>query len=106
MGEIDVHALKQMLDHGEVIYLVDVREPWEHGIAALPGSVLLPLAQLADRAAEVKPPEGALVVAYCHHGIRSRHAAALLERIGHRAVSLKGGIDHWSLAIDRALPRY
>jgi adenylyltransferase/sulfurtransferase len=106
MSEIDVHALKQMLDDGQAIYLLDVREPWEHTIAALPGSTLVPLAQLADRAGEVKPPEGALVVAYCHHGIRSLHAAALLGRIGHRAVSLKGGIDHWSLAIDRALPRY
>jgi adenylyltransferase/sulfurtransferase len=106
MTEIDVHALKDLIDRKQPLLLLDVREPWEHEVAALPGSQLIPLAELPARATEVCPPEGAPVIAYCHHGIRSRHAAAILERIGVRAVSLRGGIDHWSLAIDRTLPRY
>jgi rhodanese-related sulfurtransferase len=101
--QIDVATLKAMIDRGDAIYLVDVRQPWEHQIAHLPNDVLVPLDQLPGSLA---PPEGALVVAYCHHGVRSLHAAAMLERIGLKVVSLAGGIDAWSLQIDREMPRY
>jgi adenylyltransferase/sulfurtransferase len=98
---------------GESVYLVDVRQPWEHELVHLPNDVLMPLDQLQDRhlagdlADELAPPEGSLVVAYCHHGIRSLNAAALLEAMGHaRVASLAGGIDRWSIEIDPSLPRY
>ena len=105
--QISVHELDHMLKAGEPVYLVDVRQPWEHDIAALPGDVLLPLPELVERADEIRPPVGALVVAYCHHGIRSLSAAALLEQLGHgRVASLRGGVDAWSIAIDPSLPRY
>jgi adenylyltransferase/sulfurtransferase len=105
--EISVRELEQKLRAGELVYLVDVRKPWEHETAALSGSVLVPLDELLDRADEIHPPEGAWVVAYCHHGVRSLSAAVLLEQLGHRKVaSLRGGIDAWSLEIDPRLPRY
>jgi rhodanese-related sulfurtransferase len=105
-NQIGVRDLKTLFDRGEPVYLVDVRQPWEHERAALPNSVLVPLDRLAVQHADIAPPEGALVVAYCHHGIRSLHAAAMLERIGLRVVSLAGGIDAWSLEIDPTVPRY
>ena len=105
-NQIGVRDLKAMLDRGDPVYLVDVRQPWEHERAALPNSVLVPLDRLADLHDEIVPPAGALVVAYCHHGIRSLNAAAMLERIGHRVVSLAGGIDRWSIEIDPQIPRY
>lgn len=104
--QIGVRDLKALIDRGEPVYLVDVRQPWEHERAALPGSVLVPLDRLAEEHDEIAPPEGALVVAYCHHGIRSLNAAAMLERIGWSVVSLAGGIDAWSLEIDPTVPRY
>src|SRR5262249_11202720 len=105
--EISVVQLKERLDSGEAIYLVDVRQPWEHETAALPNSLLLPLDQLVVRAEEVTPPTDATVVVYCHHGIRSLSGAALLERLGFREVfSLAGGIDAWSLLVDPTVPRY
>jgi adenylyltransferase/sulfurtransferase len=102
--QLRVEELKRRIDAGEPVYLVDVRQPWEHEIAALPGSVLVPLPELPERLDEVEPPPGALVVVYCHHGVRSLSGAALLERLG--AVSLAGGIDAWSLHIDPSVPRY
>ena len=102
--QIQVEELRRRLAAGEPTYLVDVRQPWEHELAALPASLLLPLPELAERLDEVAPPEGALVVVYCHHGVRSLSGASLLER--HGAVSLAGGIDAWSLRIDPAVPRY
>jgi len=92
---------------GESIYLVDVRQQWEHDLVRLPDDVLVPLDQLADRADEITPPDGALVVTYCHHGIRSLNAAAILQQLGHSNVaSLAGGIDAWSQLIDPSVARY
>jgi rhodanese-related sulfurtransferase len=104
--QISVRDLKTRLEAGEPTYLVDVRQEWEHATAALPDQVLIPLDQLQDRMDEVKPPAGALVVAYCHHGVRSLNAAHLLSQAGIDAVSLHGGIDLWSQQIDPKIPRY
>jgi adenylyltransferase/sulfurtransferase len=105
--EIDAAELARKRAAGEPLYLLDVRQPWEHEAAALPDSTLVPLPELPHRAAEVRPPPGALVVVYCHHGIRSLAAAALLERLGCAdVVSLRGGIDAWSRDVDPAVPRY
>jgi rhodanese-related sulfurtransferase len=105
--QIHVLDLAEKLAAGEPVYLLDVRQPWEHQTAALPGSVLIPLNELPARAEEVKPPKGSLVVVYCHHGIRSLSGAALLERSGiPNAVSLAGGIDAWSALVDPKVPRY
>ncbi len=85
--------------------LLDVREQGEAAIAALPGSVLIPLRQLASRLGELDA--GARTVVYCHHGVRSAHALDLLQRSGFRRVRhLEGGIDAWSRDIDPTVPRY
>jgi len=106
--QISVRELKALLDAGAPpVELVDVRQPWEHEVCALPSSRLVPLDQLAARVDEARPSvEGALVVVYCHHGVRSLHAAALLERVGVPAVSLAGGIDAWSRLVDPSVPTY
>src|SRR5262245_56134682 len=105
--QIGVKDLAVRMANGERIYLVDVRQPWEHDTAALPDSVLIPLNELVERVQEVRPPEGALVVAYCHHGIRSLSAAAILEQAGlANVVSLAGGIDAWARLVDPGVPRY
>jgi adenylyltransferase/sulfurtransferase len=106
MMEIRPEELARRLRSGERIYLLDVRQEWEHQTARLPGDALIPLPELASRLDEVKP-EGALLVAYCHHGIRSLGAAAFLRNAGFpAAVSLAGGIDLWSQVIDPTVPRY
>jgi adenylyltransferase/sulfurtransferase len=105
--QIQVRELAAKMAAGEPVYLLDVRQPWEHETAALPGSVLIPLDELVARAGEVRPPEGALVVVYCHHGIRSLSGAALLEQMGiANPLSLAGGIDAWSHHVDPKVPRY
>jgi adenylyltransferase/sulfurtransferase len=105
--EIDVEQLSARRSAGEPCYLLDIRQAWEHETAALPDSQLIPLDQLLARAAEVRPPLGVPLIVYCHHGIRSWTAAAMLERLGFRDVaSLAGGIDAWSLRIDPNVPRY
>ena len=105
--QIHPEALAKKLAAGEPVYLLDVREPWEHATAQLPDSTLIPLGELPERIAEVDPPPGVTVVVYCHHGIRSLSGAAILEMNGIRgAFSLSGGIEAWSELVDPTVPRY
>jgi rhodanese-related sulfurtransferase len=100
-------TLAKKLDAGEPVYLLDVRQPWEHEYSQLPNSTLIPLGELPERLSEVEVPEGAAVVVYCHHGVRSLSGAAILEANGFgEAFSLAGGIEAWSLLIDPSVPRY
>jgi rhodanese-related sulfurtransferase len=99
--------LAAKLAAGEPVWLLDVRQPWEHDTAALPDSTLIPLGELPLRLDEVQPPDGAQVVVYCHHGIRSLSGAAILAQAGFAdATSLAGGIDAWSEQVDPSVPRY
>jgi len=86
--------------------LLDVRFPDENAYVALPGSVLIPLPELDERAEELEAFRGKPVVVYCHHGVRSLDGAAFLRSRGLDAVSLRGGIDLYSRAVDPRLPRY
>jgi rhodanese-related sulfurtransferase len=104
--QIQPTELQALISSGRPVLLVDVRQPEEHAFCALPDSVLIPLGELMGRVEEVQPPEGALVVVYCHHGVRSLSGAAILQRAGVEAVSLAGGIDRWSQTVDPGVPRY
>jgi rhodanese-related sulfurtransferase len=86
--------------------LLDVRFPHEHAYVALPGSVLIPLPELDERVDELEALRGRPVVVYCHHGVRSLDGTAFLRARGLDAVSLRGGIDLYSLRVDPSLPRY
>jgi rhodanese-related sulfurtransferase len=104
MREIQPAQLKSLLDAGEVT-LLDVRGPDEVAIAALPGAVHIPMAEIQSRLAELDP--AASIVVLCHHGVRSEMAGRFLERNGFTAVAhLAGGIDAWSQQVDAAVPRY
>ncbi len=106
MREISVEELAETLARpdGQRPFLLDVRNPDEYAFAALPGALLIPLHELPERFDEV--PEDCEVVVYCHRGVRSLAGAALLEQVGRRAQSLRGGIDAWSLSVDPTVPRY
>jgi len=87
--------------------LLDVREPEEHRFVALPGSLLIPLGELADRLDELAPWKDQTFVVYCHHGIRSARAVGFLRSQGFTgALNLAGGIDRWSTEVDPSAPRY
>jgi rhodanese-related sulfurtransferase len=105
--QLNVRELAAKLAAKEPVYLVDVRQPWEHDAAALPNSVLVPLNELINRTDELHPAEGSMIVVYCHLGIRSLSGAALLENAGFKnVVSLAGGIEAWSLQVDPTIARY
>lgn len=104
--EITPEELKQKLDRGEQLVVLDVREPWEYDTAHLDGSTLIPMDQVPARVNQELDPEDHIVV-LCHHGIRSANVAACMLQQGfERVQSLRGGIDRWSRVVDPRVPLY
>ena len=107
IAQITPEQLSERLTAGLPTLLVDVREVWENEICRLPDSQLVPMSEFAERALEIEPEPGQLVVCYCHHGIRSRHAAAYLQMHGiSDVVSLLGGVALWADTVEPAMARY
>ena len=103
--EITPAALALRLARGDPLRVIDVREPWEHAIAHLDVAGLVPMQSIPARHAEFAR-DGELVV-LCHHGTRSAMVADYLRSAGFtRVLSLVGGIDRWSVEVDRSVPRY
>jgi rhodanese-related sulfurtransferase len=104
MRALQPTELKSLLDTGQVV-LLDVRQPEEVALAALPGAVNIPMAEIPQRLSELDPEK--VIVLFCHHGVRSENAGRYLERKGFTGVShLAGGIDAWSQQVDASIPRY
>lgn len=98
-------ALKERLAAGDELVLLDVREPEELAICALPGVVHIPLGELSVRANELDPD--AEIVCICHHGVRSASAAVGLYRLGYESIwNLIGGMDRWARDVDPSMARY
>ena len=102
--ELEPQELKQRLDAGEALYLVDVRPADERQRAAIPGAMSLE----GEGVAQVEAlPKEAMVVFYCHTGQRSRAAAEHFRLQGFQQVrNLSGGVDAWSQQVDPSIPRY
>ncbi len=105
--EITPTALKERLDAGEDVVLVDVREPFEIAIADLPdhGQVRIPSREFAARYAELDAGEE--VVIYCRSGARSAQATHFLLANGYeRVLNLEGGVLGWREHVDPSLTAY
>jgi len=106
--EIDCRTVADKLKQpDEGFVLLDCREQDEYDLVRIAGAQLLPMSQLAARAAELEPYRDKQLVVHCHHGGRSLQVAAWLRKQGYaKAQSMAGGIDQWSTEIDPSLPRY
>jgi rhodanese-related sulfurtransferase len=105
--QIRPEQVSAKLQNSEPVYFLDVRQPWEYDLCRIAGSLLIPLPELPSRVAEIEAPEGATIVVYCHHGVRSLSGASILQQAGlANVVSLSGGIEAWSVQIDPKVPRY
>ncbi|WP_243301327.1 rhodanese-like domain-containing protein [Geothrix oryzisoli] len=105
MFENGIHlSAETYRDLPDTVQRLDVREPWEYDLAHIPGAILIPLGQLAERAGELDLARP--VAAYCHHGSRSLHALRFLSGAGFTDIAhLAGGIDAYS-RLDPSVPRY
>ena len=106
-NDIDARALKDVLERGERVTLVDVRRREDHAEGSIPGSVHFDAYDALhagdERAMEgLELPEGTPVVSVCNRGHSSSVAAEQLRRKGYEAFTLDGGMAAWSLAWNTA----
>jgi sulfur-carrier protein adenylyltransferase/sulfurtransferase len=103
--DITPRELKDRLDRGEPIVIVDVREPQEYQINRIEGSRLIPLGELPQRYEELD--QNASIVCQCKSGVRSAKATGFLRSIGFKDVrNLSGGILGWIDQVDPTQPKY
>lgn len=105
---LEPQTLRDWIAEARPFRLLDVREEAEWQISRLPGAELLPLSRLATWLPSLAgSPQTGPVVIYCHHGIRSARACAVLSAHGVPDVrNLAGGIERWSREIDPRIARY
>ena len=106
-GNIDAGTLRDMLEGGKQVTVVDVRRDADHAEWSIPGSVHVDAYDALNagdqRAMEgLELPKGAPVVTVCGRGRSSALAAEQLRRQGHEVFSLEGGMKAWSLAWNAA----
>ncbi len=100
-GNIDARILRDTLERGESVTVVDVRKRRDHAEGSIPGSVnfdAYDALHVGDERATMEGlelPEGARVVTVCNRGRSSALAAEQLRRQGDEALSLEGGMEAW-----------
>lgn len=106
--EVTPRQLDDLLKGQQPPLVLDVRLDTEFRTAKIDGSMHIPLHLLEGRVDEVvDAAAGRTVVTVCHHGVRSLKASLFLRQAGVAgAMSMAGGIDAWSLAIDPRVARY
>lgn len=93
MENIQVDELKQRLDKGEKLNLIDVREPWEYEEKNI-GARLIPLNTLPEKVGELESLKNEEVILHCKSGRRSANAQKFLQQKGFTKVrNLEGGIE-------------
>jgi adenylyltransferase/sulfurtransferase len=104
---ISAKELKDMLDGGENIFLVDVREPNEYEIVSIPGATLIPKGEFLSGAALERLPQDKRIVLHCKSGMRSAECLAVVKDAGFSdAVHVGGGVLAWISQVDPSLPSY
>lgn len=97
--------LSEKIKNGEKVRLIDVREPEEFALARIADAELLPLSEFQSWSGKLNPDEE--IVFMCHHGVRSANVCNYLAQSGFQNLwNLSGGIDAWTLEVDRTVPRY
>ena len=94
--QVRVEAVHGALESGEVVTIVDVREPaeWEEG--HIPGAKLIARGLLKDRAPDELPDKDARIFTHCGGGGRGALAAMALQEMGYANVAnMEGGINAW-----------
>ena len=105
MQTVTPSELKQELDSGKDVFILDVREPHEYEICCLEGATLIPLGQVPARIEELNREHD--IVVMCRSGARSGKATQYLAQKGFPKVrNLTGGILAWSDEVDPSVPKY
>ena len=105
--EVTPREVKAKIDKGEKFFFVDCRLPNEYQITHIDGTELIPLQQIGQRFAELKPHAEDEVIVHCKSGARSMQFTQVLRQQGFKnAKSMAGGILTWNKDINPGGPQY
>ena len=93
--EITAKEAKEIMDTQEGYVILDVREQEEFDAGHIPGAILIPYTQIAEKAEGILTDKGQLILVYCRSGRRSKIAAEALAELGYTNVKEFGGILDW-----------
>ena len=90
---------KALMDSESGYIIIDARTQEEYDQGHIPGAILIPEYEIADRAAKELPDKDQLILVYCRSGRRSKIAAEELVKLGYINVKEFGGIIDWEYEI-------
>ena len=90
---------KALMDSEGGYIIIDARTQKEYDQGHIPGAILIPEYEIADRAEKELPDKDQLILVYCRSGRRSKIAAEELVKLGYTNVKEFGGITDWEYEI-------
>lgn len=93
--QITAEDAKKLMDTESDYIIVDARTEEEYAEGHIPGAILIPEYEIADRAQSELPDKDQLILVYCRSGRRSKIASQALADLGYTNVKEFGGIIDW-----------
>ncbi len=97
--QISAEEAKSLMDTEDDYVIIDARTYDEYKEGHIPGAILIPEYDIADRAEDELPRKDQLILVYCRSGRRSKIASAELVKLGYTNVKEFGGILSWPYGI-------
>ena len=94
-------VVKERLDKGEKLIIIDVRTKEEYDSGHIPRSLLIPYDEMEATAASLLPDKNASIIVYCRSGRRSEIAAKSLVKLGYTNVADLGAISDWKYGLEK-----
>ena len=98
--QITQEEAKQIMDTTNGYILLDTRTQEEYDQSHIPGALLIPHTEIADRAKAELPDKDQVILVYCRSGNRSKQASAALAELGYTNVKEFGGINTWPYEVE------
>ena len=98
--QITQEEAKQIMDTTNGYFLLDTRTQEEYDQSHIPGALLIPHTEIAQRAEEALPDKDQVILVYCRSGNRSKQASAVLAELGYTHVKEFGGINSWPYEVE------
>ena len=98
--QITQEEAKQIRDTTNGYILLDTRTREEYDQSHIPGALLIPHTEIAQRAEEALPDKDQVILVYCRSGNRSKQASEVLAELGYTHVKEFGGIHTWPYEVE------
>ena len=98
--QITQEEAKQIMDTTNGYILLDTRTREEYDQGHIPGALLIPHTEIAQRAEEELPDKDQVILVYCRSGNRSKQASEVLAELGYTHVKEFGGIHTWPYEVE------